>query len=135
MHRTNDVTMIEEKLLQLTCFAFLSLLNVKNQGLNLVTRGQQKSTRNFQQVADVQVYFLSINIFVLTLSDVFYNKKLERRLGACPYRVSELLIGLTYSTACSGSENMWNCESAVLFDVKMCESPDGFKFINAVKEI
>ena len=40
-----------------------------------MTQGQQKSTGNFQQVADVQVYFWSINIFVLTLSDVFYNKK------------------------------------------------------------
>lgn len=58
--------------------SFLSPLNVKNQGLNLMTWEQQKSSWNFQLI-EVQLYFSLINIFVLTLIDVFNNKKFESK--------------------------------------------------------
>lgn len=73
-------------------FSFSSFpVNVKNQGLTLVTWEQQKSSWNFQ-VIEEQVYFLLINIFVLTLIDVF-NNKFEYGLCPCPAgSVSCLLV-------------------------------------------
>ena len=46
---------------------FLSLLNVKNQGLNSVTQKQQKSSWNFQQVTSVQVHFIINKYFYIDI--------------------------------------------------------------------
>lgn len=101
----------------------LSLLNVKNQGLNLVTQEQQKSSWDFHLVAEVQVYFLSINIFVLTLSYVFNNEKFEQWLSSYPTGSVNSLLRRTDSTEFSTSESMCNCEYT-----------GEFKFIAYVKE-
>ena len=55
---------------------FLSLLNVKIKGLIQWHRNNRKAPGTFNKLLQYRFILLSINIFILTLSDVF-NKNLS----------------------------------------------------------
>ena len=72
MHGINNVIMIGEKLLQLTCWAFFfPSLMWKIKGLIQWHRDNRKAPGTFNKLLQYRFILLSINIFILTWSDVF----------------------------------------------------------------
>lgn len=125
------------KLLQLTCWAFFfPSLMWKIKGLIQWHRDNRKAPGTFNKLLQYRFILLSINIFILTWSDVFNENLSDTFASVLQGQWTASLVSLTDSTNLAlvwEDEELWRCY--VLFYIKVCEYTEEFKFVTFVKGV